>query len=226
MTTSTATTTTAIDLTKAPKTVSKTAKTAKSTAAPRVTKNSVIELLETLHTARVAEQVSFTERAANEQSADEKAELLKSAKRAHTHAKYLKRMIATPSLLDAVATTVSSLRLSEQQIKDVESDAYSLRKFAELMIALVQKRKVDDEHSFTEALTRLVLTDFASTDAVSLGKKMTNLVGGAYGARQAQMSLKMLSRIGALIETRIGRNLFFSANADSAVLKRITALYE
>jgi len=188
-------------------------------------KNAVVELITAMHAARTAEQASFVERAASEQSSDEQKELLASAKRAATHAKYIARMIDNAHLLDAVASQVAQLKISELQIRDIESDAYSLRKFAELMISFVQKRKVDDEHSFSEALA-VIASGVLESDATSFGKKMTAKDGSKYGARQAQMSLKLLERLKACKVKQDGRNKIFVIDTDSAVYKRIIRAYE
>jgi ribosomal protein L17 len=200
-----------------------------NTAAPKKAafrKNDVVELLTTLHASRIAQHDSFIKQASNDQvSADERAELLKTAKTNATHAKYLERMTSNSVLLEAVASQVVQLKITADQINEIERDAYSMRKFAELMISFAQKRKVSDEHSFGEALA-VIASGVTDSDAVSFGKKMTNKEGGAYGARQAQMSLKLLERLNACTVKQDGRNKLFCMNQDSAVFKRIMSAYE
>jgi len=189
-------------------------------------KNDVVDLLTTMNAQRTAEHASFIEKAnADQVSTDERKELLASAKKAATHAKYIARMTDNETLLDAVASQVVQLKIKAVQIEEIERDAYSLRKFAELMISFAQKRKVSDEHSFSEALA-VIASGVTDSDAVSFGKKMTNKEGGAYGARQAQMSLKLLERLNACTVKQDGRNKLFCMNQDSAVFKRIMSAYE
>lgn len=188
-------------------------------------KSDAIAKIEALVSFRESEQARFQTLAESEQSNDEKSELLKLAKKNSTHAKYLKRITANAVLCDAVASQISQLKISDEQIDEIEQDAYSLRKFAELMISFVQKRKVADEHSFSEALAVLA-SGVTESDATSYGKKMTAKDGSAYGARQAQMSLKLLERLKALDTHRDGNRVIFAVNADSAVYKRIMSAYE
>lgn len=190
-----------------------------------MTKNAVIELLTSLHTARTNEQASFIARAESEQSKDEQKELYALAQKAKTHAKYLARMTDNEVLLDAVASQVVQLKISAEQITEIERDAYSMRKFAELMISFAQKRKVSDEHSFSEALA-VIASGVTESDATAFGKKMTALDGSHYKARQAQMSLKLLERLKACTVKQDGRNKLFCMNTDSAVYKRIMKAYE
>lgn len=190
-----------------------------------MTKNAVIELLSTMHAARTEQHAAYIAQAESEQSNDEKKELLALAKKSQTHAKYLARMTDNTVLLDAVASQAVSLKLKAEQIEEIERDAYSLRKFAELMISFAQKRKVNDEHSFSEALA-VIASGVTESDAVSFGKKMTTKDGVAYGARQAQMSLKLLERLNACTVKQNGRNKLFCLNTDSAVYKRIMKAYE
>lgn len=188
-------------------------------------KNDVIELITTLNDSRVAAAAELLQKAENVESNDEKKELQLSAKKQNTHAKYLQRMLNNETLLDAVASQVVSLKISAEQIKDVERDAYSLRKFAELMISFAQKRKVNDEHSFSEALA-VIASGVTSATAVAFGAKMRNVQGAPYGARQAQMSLKLLERLNAAKAVRDGRNVVFQIDTDSAVYKRMMKAYE
>ena len=196
-----------------------------TTTKKHMTKNDVIELITSLHDARIAEHNAFVERANATDSNDEQKELLLTAKKHKTHAKYLARMIDNQTLLDAVASQVVQLKLSANQIKDIENDAYSLRKFAELMISFAQKRKVNDEHSFSEALA-VIMSGVTETTSVALGRKMRNKNGAPYGARQAQMTLKLLERLGAATVKQDSRNKVFCMNQDSAVFKRIAKAYE
>lgn len=188
-------------------------------------KNDVIELITDLNASRVAAAAELVQKAENVESADEKNELLAAAKKNSTHSKYLQRMLNNTTLLDAVASQVVSLKVSAEQIKDIERDAYSLRKFAELMISFVQKRKVSDEHSFSEALA-VIASGVTESDATSFGKKMTTKDGKHYGARQAQMSLKLLERLNACTVKQDGRNKVFCLDTESAVYKRILKAYE
>lgn len=189
-------------------------------------KNDAIELFTSLHAVRTSEHATFVERANAEQiSGDEKKELLALAKKAQTHAKYLARITDNKTLLDAVASQVSALKLTEEQIREIEQDAYSLRKLGELLISFVQKRKVNDEHSFTEAVT-LIASGVLEADAVSFGKKMRNKNGGEYGARQAQMSLKLFERLGAAKVRQDSRNKVFVIDTESAVYKKMMKAYD
>lgn len=188
-------------------------------------KNDVIAHIISQHAARTTEATAYIEKAEAEQSKDEQKELLALAKKAQTHAKYLARMIDNEALLDAVASQVVQLKISADQINEIESDAYSLRKFAELMISFAQKRKVNDEHSFSEALA-VIAAGVTESDAVSFGKRMTTKDGKAYGARQAQMSLKLLERLRACTVKQNGRNKLFCIDTESAVYKRIIKAYD
>lgn len=188
-------------------------------------KNDFIELFTTLHTTRVEAIEALAKRIEVEQSNDEKKELQALVTKHRTHARYIARIIDNATLCDAVASQCAQLKLSADQIKEIEQDAYSLRKFAELMISFAQKRKVNDEHSFSEALAVLA-SGVVSADAVSFGKKMTTRDGKSYGARQAQMTLKLLERLNACTTARDGRTVVFTMNTDSAVYKRIMSAYE
>lgn len=189
-------------------------------------KNDAIALFETLVTFRVEEANKYRELASACESKDEQNELLKQAKKNDTHTKYLSRITDNGVILDAVAQQVAMLKITEQQIKDIEGDAYSLRKLSELLVSFVQKRKVNDEHSFSEALAVIASGSVTESDAVAFGKKMRNKNGAPYGARQAQMTLKLLERLKACTTKRDGRNVIFALDFDSPVLKRILAAYE
>ncbi len=190
-----------------------------------MTKNAVIELITTMHTQRDTQHAQYIEQANSVDSADEKKELLALAKKSQTHAKYLARMLQHETLTDAIASQVVSLKLKAEQLEEIERDAYSLRKLAELLISFAQKRKVDDEHSFSEALA-VIASGVTGVDASTFGKKMTTKDGKAYGARQAQMSLKLLERLSACTVKQDGRNKLFVMNENSAVFKRILKAYE
>lgn len=188
-------------------------------------KNDVIELITTMHAERATQSSAYLEQASADQSADERNELLALAKKAQTHAKYLARMLQHETLTDAIASQVVQLKISADQLREIERDAYSLRKLAELLISFAQKRKVSDEHSFSEALA-VIASGVTESDAVSFGRKMTTRDGAPYGARQAQMSLKLLERLNACKVKQDGRNKVFVMNTDSAVYKRIIRAYE
>lgn len=197
-------------------------------------KNDFVNKLTTLLSTREETLKSLTVKHDNEQSADEKKELAKAMSAQRAHIKALSRFIGNAAILDQVATLFVQCKLKESQLDEIERDAYSISKFANLMVVIAQKRKLSDDsgddHALVEAMTNIV-AGVNNVTASELGAKMRTLAkdGKApekYLARQPQMVLITLERLNAATAVRDGKHKRYSVNTDSALLKRLMNAYE
>ena len=187
-------------------------------------KNAVIELFLTLHSEYSVKRETFLKLAASEQSDDEKKVLNANAKTMLTHMEYIERITKNVVLLDAVALQIVQSKISEAQIREINNDAYSVSKLGELLISIVQKRKVQ-EHALAEALA-VIAQGVTGIDSTAFGKKMTNTKNAPYTARQAQMVLCLLERLNVCTIKKDGNRKLYEIDHNNALCKRIMKLYE
>lgn len=192
-------------------------------------KQDVIELFTSFENACDSKISTLSAKIESEQSADEVKALKTELQKYTTKAKWIKRVTQHEALFNEVAGIVAQLKLKEEQLTSVVNDSYSIGKFVLIMRAFAQKMKLSERDD--NALDQFICNYFTSFDGKAfnmheIARKMKTLNGSSYTPRQAQMCATMLERLGAFTAMRDGRTKVYQANADSAVMKRLVALYE
>lgn len=129
---------------------------------------------------------------------------------------------------DEIAKSVAALKITAAQLIEVEKDAKSLAKAAELFAALKNNRRisVDADDALAQAVAHFVATNFATISAESLRRslfsKRSNYTVAHSTKRQAQMILNLLARLNVCAKKTRDEFEF----TDNVIVQKLNSIYQ